>query len=131
MEAIEKAGDGKDEKTKNSEKMVGEGEALEENWSKDDKITKDKLAVDLSDSLAAPHAKPGVDLETDMRDKSTVKTVVETAEDNIGVNAPTTGNDKTPAGEETKLSSSDGQAASRETAIQELPKVKYPQNLLL
>ncbi|TDH16594.1 hypothetical protein EPR50_G00021640 [Perca flavescens] len=123
LEVIEKAVDGKDEKTKNTEETVGEDKSLEENWSKDDEIKKDKLAVDLSDSLAAPQAEPGADLETDMRDKSAVKTVVETAEDDIDVNAPTTGNYNTPAGEETKTSSSDGQAASRETAIQELPKV--------
>ncbi|XP_034749834.1 zinc finger protein 638-like [Etheostoma cragini] len=115
LEAIEKACDRKDEKT-NTDKTVGEGKDLEEDWSKDDKIRKDKLVVDLS--LAAPHAKPGADSETDMRDKPAVKTVVETAEENICVNAPTKGNDKTPAGEETKPSSSDGQAA-----IQELPKV--------
>ncbi|KAA8594410.1 hypothetical protein FQN60_011545 [Etheostoma spectabile] len=112
LEAIEKASDRKDEKT-NIDKTVGEGKALEDYWSKDNKVTKDKLAVDLS--LAAPHAKPGADSETDIRDKPAV---LETAEENICFTAPTKGNDKTPAVEETKPSSSDGQAA-----IQELPKV--------
>lgn len=124
---MEKDGDGKDEKMRSTEKTVGEDEALGENGSKD-AITNNANAV--SDSLAAPDTKPEADLETDMMEISAVDTVMETTEEKC-VNASKTGNAKTPAGEETKPSSSNGKAASQETAMPELPKVKYPNNVSL
>lgn len=124
---VEKDGDGKDEKIKSTEKMLGEDNALGENWSKDDEIKKDEITIALSEQNVQPEGA----LDTDMREKSAVKTVMETAEEDKVVDAPTAGHDETPAGEETKPSSADGKAASLETAMPELPKVKYPQNLPL
>ncbi|XP_054461246.1 zinc finger protein 638-like [Anoplopoma fimbria] len=121
LEGIEKDGNLKDEKRKSTDKTVGEDEALGENRSQDGNIQKDEATVAVSDS--APEADPKADLETDMREKSDVETVMETAEENKGLNASAAGNDETPAGEETKTSSCDGKAASQETTIPELPKV--------
>ncbi|XP_044044998.1 zinc finger protein 638-like isoform X3 [Siniperca chuatsi] len=123
LEGMEKHGNGKDEKMKSTKKTVGEDEALGDNGSKDDKIKKDELANAVSDSLAAPDTKPEADLETDMRETSAVETVMETAEEKKSVNASKAGHDKTPAGEETKPSSSDGKTVSWETAMPKLPKV--------
>ncbi|XP_074484176.1 uncharacterized protein LOC141763615 isoform X1 [Sebastes fasciatus] len=116
---VEKDGDGKDEKIKSTEKMLGEDNALGENWSKDDEIKKDEITIALSEQNVQPEGA----LDTDMREKSAVKTVMETAEEDKVVDAPTAGHDETPAGEETKPSSADGKAASLETAMPELPKV--------
>ncbi|XP_068582772.1 zinc finger protein 638-like isoform X1 [Cebidichthys violaceus] len=119
LEEIEKDGDWQDEKMKSTDETVGEDEALGENRSQDDDVEKDAPTAAVSDSLTAPEA----DLETHMRERSAVETVMETAEENRGVNASTAGNDKTPPGEETKTSSSDGKAAPQEAAMPELPKV--------
>ncbi|XP_034398430.1 zinc finger protein 638-like isoform X1 [Cyclopterus lumpus] len=113
-----------DEKTKITDMTVGEDEALGENRSQeddDDVIKKDEVAV--SDSMAAPGAEPEADMETHMREGSAVETVMEMAEETKDVYASTAANDKTPAGEETKTSSSDGDAASQEAAMPELPKM--------
>ncbi|KAG7235857.1 hypothetical protein INR49_002054 [Caranx melampygus] len=56
-----------------------------------------------------------------MKETPAVETVMETVDENEGGNAPEGENDKTPAGEETNLSSSDDKEASRE--MPELPKV--------
>ncbi|XP_059190582.1 zinc finger protein 638-like isoform X2 [Centropristis striata] len=115
-EGIKKDCDGNDDKVTSREKVVGEDEALGENGSKDDEMKKDYLTIALSDALAAP----GSELETDIGEKSAV---METAEENKEISASTVGDEKTIAGEETKPSSSDGKAASWETAMPELPQV--------
>ncbi|XP_031723012.1 zinc finger protein 638-like isoform X2 [Anarrhichthys ocellatus] len=119
LEEIEKYGDYQDEKMKSTDETVGEDEALGENRSQDDDVEKDVPTAAVSDSLNAPEA----DLETHMSERSDVETVMETAEENRAVNASTAGNDGTPAGEQTKTSSSDGEAAPQEAAMPELPKV--------
>lgn len=93
----------KDEKMKSTE-IVCEDGAFEENRNKDEKIIKDEATNIISNSTAAPEA----DLGTDLRETSAVETVMQTAED-----ASETGNDKTPASEET----------SRDATIPKLPKV--------
>lgn len=87
-----------------STEIVCEDGAFEENRNKDEKIIKDEATNIISNSTAAPEA----DLGTDLRETSAVETVMQTAED-----ASETGNDKTPASEET----------SREATIPKLPKV--------
>ncbi|KAM6941936.1 uncharacterized protein PEZ65_003905 isoform 4-T4 [Lycodopsis pacificus] len=119
LDVIEKDGDLQDEKMKSTDETVGEDEALGENKSQDDNVKIDVPTAAVSDSLTAPEA----DLETRMKERSDVETVMETAEENRGVNAATAGNDETPSGEETKTSSSDVEAAPQEAAMPELPKV--------
>lgn len=116
MEGTEKDVDGKDDKMKTTEETFGEDEALGENESKD------RFSNVVSDSLAAPVTKPETDPETDTVG-STVGNVMETAEEKEDVTASKSGNDETPAGEATGGSTSDGHAASLETAMPELPKV--------
>lgn len=120
---MEKDSDGKDKTMRSTEKTVGEDEALGENGSKD-AIRNDANAV--SDSLAAPDTEPEADLETDMKEIPAAESVMETTEEKKCVDASNTENAKTPAGEETKPRSSNGKEASPETAMPELPKVKYP-----
>lgn len=116
------AGMEKDEKTKSTDKMVSEDEALAENGNIHDKIKQDGLTNAPSDSVTEPEA----DLETDRGATSATETVMEAAEEKTGVNAPKAGNDETRAREETKSSISDGKAAFQEMAMPDLPKVKYP-----
>ncbi|XP_010752501.2 zinc finger protein 638-like isoform X1 [Larimichthys crocea] len=116
VEGTEKDVDGKDDKMKTTEETFGEDEALGENESKD------RFSNVVSDSLAAPVTKPETDPETDTVG-STVGNVMETAEEKEDVTASKSGNDETPAGEATGGSTSDGHAASLETAMPELPKV--------
>ncbi len=112
---------------RSTEKTVGEDEALGENMSKD-AIKNNVNAV--SESLATPDTKPEADLETDVREISAVETVMETTEEKC-VDASKNGNTRPLADEETQPSSSNGKAASQETAMPELPKVKYPDNVSL
>lgn len=127
MEDVETDGASKDEKAKSTDMTVGEDEALGANGSQgDDDIKKDELTVAGCDSVAAPGAEPESDLETHMGEGSAVETVMETAEENKDASASTARNHETPAGEEAKTSRSDGDAASQEAAMPELPKVQFP-----
>lgn len=107
-----------DEKTKSTETIK-------------DEIKKFELTSAVSNASAAPEAKPQAVLDIDMRETSALKTVIEIAEENKRVSASEEGNYMTPVGEEIKLSSSDGKAASREMVMPELPKVKYAKNVCL
>ncbi|XP_019939414.2 zinc finger protein 638-like isoform X2 [Paralichthys olivaceus] len=106
-----------------TEETVGKDRALEKSESKD-KIQKEELASSVCDSLAAPDTKPEAVSNSDVRETSAVKTVLEAEEENQVVDTPEAGNDKTPVGEETMLLSTDDKTASGETVMQsELPKV--------
>lgn len=130
VEGMEKEDDGKDEEMKGTEKTVAEDETLRENGSIDDEDKKEELTSVVSDSLAAPDDKPEeADLETDMRETPAVENVMETTEENKDVGGSKEEYDETPAGEETKPSGSVGNSTSAETAMPELPKVKYPGNV--
>lgn len=130
VEGTEKDDDGKDEEIKGTEKTVAEDETLGENGSIDNEDKKEELTNVVSDSLAAPDDKPEeADLETDMRETSAVENVMETTDENKDVGETKEEYDETPAGEETNSSDSIGKATSAETAMSELPKVKYPGNV--
>ncbi|XP_026158859.1 zinc finger protein 638-like [Mastacembelus armatus] len=109
---MEKIVYGKEEKIKNSEKMPGDSETLVENGSKD-KLSNAVLIT------AEPTDKPEADVNVDVRETSAVQSLAEAAEK--GINASQADGDKTPAGEDTKLSSSDDKAASSVTVM--LPEV--------
>ncbi|XP_068448297.1 zinc finger protein 638-like isoform X2 [Clinocottus analis] len=122
LEGVETDNDWKDEKTM-STMTVGEDKALGENRSQDDVIKKEELTAAVSDSLAALDAEREAELEAHIKEGSAVETVMETAEENKDVYASVADNDEIPAGEETKTPSSDGDVASQEAGIPELPKV--------
>ncbi|XP_037327154.2 zinc finger protein 638-like isoform X2 [Pungitius pungitius] len=111
------AGIGADAKLHSTDEVVGEDQALKANRSQDEDMQKDMLTVAASDSLATPQTQPEADLETHLRERSDVETVLETVEETKGVD------NQTAAGEETKTCSSEGEAASQEAAMPELPKV--------
>ncbi|KAG8014972.1 RNA-binding protein 20 [Nibea albiflora] len=115
VEGTENDADGKDDKMKTTEETAGEDEALGENGSKD------RFSNVVSDSLAAPVTKPETDPETDTGKTSAVS--METADEKEDITESKSGNVKTPAGEATGASTSDGKVASLETAMPELPKV--------
>ncbi|GAA6228710.1 zinc finger protein 638-like [Lates japonicus] len=119
LEEMEKDSVGTDERMESTEKMVDEDDALGENRSEDEIK---KLTGRVSDSSAAAEAKPEALLDADIRETSAAKTVMETAEENNGVTV-SEAEKKTQTGEGTKLSSSDGKAASGEMVMPELPKV--------
>lgn len=132
VEGMEKDDDGKDEEIKDTEKTVAEDETLGENGSIEDEDKKEELTSVVSDSLAAPDDKPEeADLETDIRETPAVENVMETTEEHKDVGGPKEEYDETlvSAGEETKPPGPVGKAASMETAMPELPKVKYPGNV--
>nr|XP_020464649.1 zinc finger protein 638-like isoform X2 [Monopterus albus] len=118
MEEMDKDIDGKDAKIKSTEEVADKNKDLEENKSKNDEIQKDEL-TNAAVALDAPEA----DLDTDMRERSAVQAVMETAEGNEEVCASEVENDKIPAVEEATLPSSNDKAASEENRIPELPKV--------
>nr|XP_040043536.1 zinc finger protein 638-like isoform X2 [Gasterosteus aculeatus aculeatus] len=117
LEGIKKEGDSKDAKLQSTDETVGEDEALKENRSQDEDMKKDPLTVAASDSLAAPQTE--ADLETHLRERSDVETVLETVEENKGVDNETHADEET----KTKTSSSDGEAAFQEAAMPEHPEV--------
>lgn len=125
MEEMEKDADGKDERMKNTEKMTDKDETLGENGNNDDKMKSEKRTEDVSNYLAPSDATVEGDVDTDVKEASTVKTVLEASEENKGVSASEAENDKTLAGEETKPCSSNGKAVSGESVAPELHKVKY------
>uniref|UniRef100_UPI0037E98A03 zinc finger protein 638-like n=1 Tax=Semicossyphus pulcher TaxID=241346 RepID=UPI0037E98A03 len=125
QEDREKDGDEKEEKMTSNEKMVVEEEASGESRSKDDNkdVKKDELTEAASESVAAPEAKADVDLEANMMETAVVETAMETAEEKKDGDASSAGDDKTAAGEESKLTTSDGKAASQDSPVPGLPKV--------
>ncbi|XP_070710695.1 zinc finger protein 638-like [Pempheris klunzingeri] len=108
---MEKDGEGVGEKMKSTERIAGEDEGLGENGSKD---------LFVSDCVTASDAKPEGDLKTDISETSAVETAAGEKKD---INPSKAENEKTLTSEETKLSSSEGKAASQETAMPALPKV--------
>ena len=117
------------DKKMSKEETLGKEEALERSASKD-KIQEEELASAVCDSLAAPDSKPEAASNSDARETSALKTVLGAKEEREVIDASAAGNDKTPAGEETKLLSADDKVASGETVMQsELPKVNYLTNL--
>ncbi|KAM8879355.1 uncharacterized protein AB9W97_014755 isoform 2-T3 [Spinachia spinachia] len=100
-EGFKNEGDSKDAELHSTDEVVGEDKALKENRSQKKDMQKDTFTIAASDSLAAPQTEQEADLETHLRVRSNVETVLETVEEN-----------KTPPGEETM-----------NAAMPELPKV--------
>lgn len=118
VEETEKDGEAKDEDMKGTEEMGTEEEPLGENGSTADEDRKEALTNAASDS--AP------DLETRTEEASAVKNVTESTDVRTNVDGFKDEDVEMPVGEETKPSGSVSVAASMETTMPELPKVRYP-----
>lgn len=106
------------------EEGINEEAALGENGGNKDDIKTDEFPSPIPDN------KPDADLGTDMKETSAVETVMETSVEPKEVSASEGANEQTPAGEDTKLCTSEGKA-SETPVIAELPKVNDDTNVHL